>query len=92
MPSMPQARRIPLNRRLYIIGFQSLPAGAIQHESALERDFVTLLSILDPSAIIRSQPVTIGFGDRGLRRCYTPDLGLRRAECTELGRSSTRKT
>jgi hypothetical protein len=85
MPFTPQARRIPLSRRPHIIGFHSLSTGAIRHESVLELDFVTLISVLGhSSAIIRFQPGSVGFEARGLRRCYTPELGLRRAECTEL--------
>jgi hypothetical protein len=71
---LPQARRIPLSRRSHIIGFQALSSGTALHESALERDFVTLTSFLNPAAIIRSQPVTIAFDDEGLRRRYTPDF------------------
>jgi hypothetical protein len=71
---LPQARRIPLSRRSHIIGFQALPNGTASHESALERDFVTLTSFSDPAAIIRSQPVTIAFDDEGFRRRYTPDF------------------
>jgi hypothetical protein len=69
-----QARRIPLSRRSHIIGFQVLPNGTASHESALERDFVTLTSSSNPAAIIRSQPVTIGFDEEGFRRRYTPDF------------------
>jgi hypothetical protein len=71
---LPQARRIPLSRRSHIIGFQALPNGTASHESALERDFVTLTSFSNPAAIIRSQPVTIAFDDEGFRRRYTPDF------------------
>jgi hypothetical protein len=67
-------RRIPLSRRSHIIGFQPLPTGITQHESALERDFVTITSFLDPTASITSQPVTIAFVDRDVRRRYTPDF------------------
>lgn len=70
---MSHARRIPLSRRSDIIGFQWTPAGATAHESALERDFVTLTSFLNPAATIQSQPITISFEDRGCRRRYTPD-------------------
>ena len=64
-------RRIPLSRRSHIIGFQPLPTGTAEHESALERDFVTLSSFLDPQAVITAQPITITYGV-GPRR-YTPD-------------------
>ena len=56
---LPHARRIPLSRRSHIIGFQCTPGGVTAHESALERDFVTLSSFVDAAATIRSQPVTI---------------------------------
>lgn len=81
---MPQARRIPLSRRSHIIGFQWTPAGATAHESALERDFVTLTSFLNPTATIQSQPVTIAFEDRGCRRRYTPDYLVTDAAGSEL--------
>ena len=81
---MPQARRIPLSRRSHIIGFQWIPGGATAHESALERDFVTLTSFLNPAATIQSQPITIAFEDRGCRRRYTPDYLVRGVSCDEL--------
>lgn len=67
-------RRIPLSRRSHIIGFQPLATGAVAHESALERDFVTLASFRDASATITSQPVTIAFTHVGQTRRYTPDF------------------
>jgi hypothetical protein len=73
-PTTPPARHIPLSRRSHIIGFRPLPNGTASHESALERDFVTLTSFLNPAAIIRSQPITIHFEDDGSRRRYTPDF------------------
>ena len=67
-------RRIPLSRRSHIIGFQPLPTGTADHESALERDFVVLTSFLDPEAVITSQPITITYQvGAGIRR-YTPDF------------------
>ena len=66
-------RRIPLSRRSHITGFRPISGKAVEHESALERDFVTLTSFLDASAMITSQPVTIWFGD-GSPRPYTPDF------------------
>ncbi|MGC2030301.1 MAG: TnsA endonuclease N-terminal domain-containing protein [Steroidobacteraceae bacterium] len=71
-------RRIPLSRRSHIIGFQPLPTGTAEHESALERDFVTLTSFLDPTASITSQPITITFQDGFRTRRYTPDFLVRR--------------
>lgn len=71
-------RRIPLSRRSHIIGFQPLPTGTAEHESALERDFVTLTSFLDPTASIISQPVTLTFRDGLSARRYTPDYLIRR--------------
>ncbi len=71
-------RRIPLSRRSHIIGFQPLPTGTAEHESALERDFVTLASFLDPTASITSQPVTVTFQDGLSTRRYTPDFLVRR--------------
>ena len=67
-------RRIPLSHRSHIIGFQPLSTGLAEHESALERDFVTLTSFTHPAASITSQPVTISFEDGLTRRRYTPDF------------------
>jgi hypothetical protein len=81
-------RRIPLSRRSHVTGFGSLGGGVVEHESALERDFVLLTTFLDPGAAITSQPVTIHFEDRGERRRYTPDFqvirGDGRAELVEI--------
>lgn len=55
-------------------GFQVLPGGITEHESALERDFVTLATFTDPNAKVTSQPVTIAFRDGGMARRYTPDF------------------
>jgi TnsA endonuclease N terminal len=67
-------RRIPLSRRSHIIGFQPLPTGTAEHESALERDFVTLASFGDAGAKVTAQPVTIRFVQDGQSRRYTPDF------------------
>ena len=67
-------RRIPLSRRSHVTGFQVLPGGITEHESALERDFVTLATFTDPNAKVTSQPVTIAFRDGGMARRYTPDF------------------
>jgi len=81
-------RRIPLSRRSHIIGFQPLTTGIAQHESALERDFVTLTSFLDPSASITSQPITISYRSGTRTRRYTPDFLVRlitgRSELVEV--------
>jgi TnsA-like endonuclease N terminal len=69
-------RRIPLSRRSHIIGFQPLPTGTAEHESALERDFVTLTSFLDPHAVITAQPITITYQVDGAARRYTPDYSV----------------
>jgi TnsA endonuclease N terminal len=69
-------RRIPLSRRSHIIGFQPLPTGTAEHESALERDFVVLSSFLDPDAVITAQPITITFKVDTLTRRYTPDYSV----------------
>ncbi|MCK2124964.1 TnsA endonuclease N-terminal domain-containing protein, partial [Pseudomonas sp. PNPG3] len=45
-----------------------------EHESALERDFVTLSSFRDAGAVLTAQPVTIRFEHEGRRRRYTPDF------------------
>lgn len=66
-------RRIPLSRRSHIIGFQPLPTGTADHESALERDFVVLTGFLDPDALITSQPITITYQVGAVIRRYTPD-------------------
>lgn len=51
--------------------------GTAEHESALERDFVTVSSFLDPAASVISQPVTISFHDGDVVRRYTPDYLVR---------------
>ncbi len=76
-------RRIPLSRRSHVIGFQPLASGIAEHESALERDFVTLASFLDPNAHILAQPVTISFRDGLKYRRYTPDFLVRRGSLTK---------
>lgn len=67
-------RRIPLSRRSHITGFQALPTGVTEHESALERDFVTLTAFFDVGAVVTVQPVTIRFEHEGKARRYTPDF------------------
>jgi hypothetical protein len=84
LPPKPPARHIPLSRRSHIIGFQPLPTGTAAHESALERDFVTLTAFVDPLAIIRSQPVTISFNDGAINRHYTPDFLVQHESGAEL--------
>ncbi len=69
-------RRIPLSRRSHIIGSQSLPTGVAEHESALERDFVTLASFADAGVVVTAQPVTIRFSHGGQARRYTPDFRI----------------
>jgi len=70
-------RRIPLSRRSHITGFQPQATGLTEHESALERDFVTLVRFADAVARITSQPVTIEFQDQARTRRYTPDFLVR---------------
>jgi hypothetical protein len=70
-------RRIPLSRRSHVTGYGCFGSGAIEHESALERDFVILTSFADPDAVIVSQPMTIRFEDEGRQRRYTPDFSVR---------------
>ena len=53
---------------------RQLATGTAEHESALERDFVTLTSFLHPDASIISQPVTLTFRDNAKSRRYTPDF------------------
>lgn len=71
-------------------GFQPLATGTAEHESALERDFVTLAHFLDAKVSISSQPVTIRFSDGadGPSRRYTPDYlvnwSTRAAELVEV--------
>ncbi|HRP94943.1 MAG TPA: TnsA endonuclease N-terminal domain-containing protein [Rhodocyclaceae bacterium] len=67
-------RRIPLSRRSHITGFQPVRQQAVEHESALERDFVLLTHFRDPAAELVSQPETIRFLDAGKPRRYTPDF------------------
>jgi hypothetical protein len=71
------SRRIPLSRRSHITGFQPLSTGIAEHESALERDFVTLTAFLDARASITSQPITLSFRHEGRARRYTPDFLVR---------------
>ena len=81
-------RRVPLSYRSHVTGFKAVPTGMAEHESALERDFVTLSSFADPDAKITSQPVTIRFEHDGERRRYTPDFlvewGDGRSELVEI--------
>lgn len=81
-------RRVPLSYRSHVTGFNAVPTGMAEHESALERDFVTLSSFADPDAKITSQPVTIRFEHDGERRRYTPDFlvewGDGRSELVEI--------
>jgi hypothetical protein len=67
-------RRIPLSRRSHVTGFQALATGVAEHESALERNFVTLSSFADAGAAVTAQPVTIRFEHEGQQRRYTPDF------------------
>ncbi len=67
-------RRIPLSHRSHVTGFQALATGIAEHESALERDFVTLTSWLDAGAVVTAQPITVWFDHDGRRRRYTPDF------------------
>jgi hypothetical protein len=62
------------SRRSHIIGFQIVSASAIaEHESTLERNFVTLATFLDSAATIVSQPITLAFRQDSAWRRYTPD-------------------
>jgi len=67
-------RRIPPSRRSHITGFQPVGRKAVEHESALERDFVLLTQFRDPTAELVSQPETIHFLESGKPRRYTPDF------------------
>lgn len=67
-------RRIPLSRRSHVTGFQPLEGEAVEHESALERDFVLLARFFDAGATITSQPLTIEFQYGAQLRRYTPDF------------------
>jgi hypothetical protein len=57
-----------------VTGFNAIPMGMAEHESALERDFITLVSFADRDAKITSQPVTIRFEHCEILRRYTPDF------------------
>jgi hypothetical protein len=70
-------RRIPLSRRTHMSGFQPLATETTEHESALERDFVTLARFLPPDASITSQPITLSFRNGATMRRYTPDFLVR---------------
>lgn len=68
-------RRIPLSRRSHVVGFQVLPGpGLTEHESALERDFVTVTAFRDATAQIVAQPITLLFLEGIRSRRYTPDF------------------
>lgn len=72
-------RRIPLSRRSHIVGYQSLQGpGLTEHESALERDFVTVTAFRDATARIVSQPITLSFLEGSRSRRYTPDFLVHR--------------
>ena len=77
-------RRIPLSRRSHVTGFRPLDGEAVEHESALERDFVLLTRFLDPGAAITAQPVTIRFESEGQTRRYTPDFRVVSCHGSEL--------
>ena len=81
------ARRIPLSYRSHVTGGQPFIPGAraIAHESALERDFVTVCRF-DPEVIgVEEQPVTIYWTDAaGRQRRYTPDYRVVRRSGTDL--------
>jgi len=64
-------------QRSHITGFQPLATGVAEHESALERDFVTLTAFLDAHASVTSQPITLSFRHEGRARRYTPDFLVR---------------
>lgn len=75
-------RRIPLSRRSHVTGFRPLDGEAVEHESALERDFVLLTRFLDPSAAITAQPIS--FESEGRSRRYTPDFRVVSSRGSEL--------
>lgn len=54
-----------------------LAGGVAEHESALERDFVTLAAFTDAGAVITAQPITLLFRDGARTRRYTPDFLVR---------------
>jgi hypothetical protein len=62
-----------------VTGFQGLPSGAVDYESALERDFVLLMLFDDPAVRIRSQPITLNFVHETRHRRYTPITWLKAA-------------
>lgn len=80
-------RTIPLSYRSHVTGHQPFTPGsrAISHESALERDFVTICRF-DPDVFgIEEQPVTIDWRDAdGRSRRYTPDYRVVRRTWTEI--------
>jgi len=80
----PTSRRIPLSRRSHITGFQPLATGIAEHESALERDFVTLTSFLNAEAMIIAQPLTLTFRRDGRASRYTPDFLVRSGDLSDL--------
>jgi hypothetical protein len=80
-------RIIPLSHRSNITGRQPFIPGtrSIGHESALERDFVTVCRF-DPDVLgVEEQPVTIDWVDTcGRKRHYTPDYRVVRRTHTEI--------
>ncbi|WFU40264.1 hypothetical protein QA640_39725 [Bradyrhizobium sp. CB82] len=75
-------RRIRLSRRSHVTRFRPLDGETVEHESALERDFVLLTRFLDPSAAITSQPIE--FESEGRSRRYTPDFRVVSSPGSEL--------
>lgn len=84
---MSKRRVIPMSRRSHVTGYQPSVSGTgvVEHESALERDFVTLTRF-DLSVVgIESQPETIHWTDEsGRAHRYTPDYCVVRADRTEI--------
>jgi hypothetical protein len=81
------ARAIRPSYRSHITGQQPFSPGGtiIGHESALERDFVTLCRFDSDVLAIEEQPVTINWtGPNGRNRRYTPDYRVVRQTSIEL--------
>lgn len=80
-------RVIPLSYRSHTTGRQPfIPGGrSIGHESALERDFVTICRFDGDVLGIEEQPVTINWIDaNGLKHRYTPDYRVIRRTGAEI--------
>lgn len=69
-------RSIPLSRRSHITGFHPVKSGheMVPFESALERDFISLIATWPFLRNVTAQPITVPWFDGDRWRRYTPDF------------------